>query len=167
MDNRSQIDRTLWVHEVVGGSVTNILFKSHSYGLIHSVGHSSSNALVKKLLHLLVTLFKKKLFVHTVKVKGVQGCFGPLWLSVYRQKDIFQISIQIFFCWQNLILPSARCSWINIFCWPWNTIVINQSDLKNQFIVFVKFRQLTISVWCLYISVIHLSFPLILGITHG
>ncbi len=51
-------------------------------------------------------------------------------------------------------------------CWPWNNIVINQSDLKNQFIVFVKFR-LTISVWCLYISVIHLSFPLILGITHG
>ncbi len=37
--------------------------------------------------------------------------------------------------------------------------MINQSDLKNQFIVFVKFR-LTISVWCLYISVIHLSFPL-------
>ncbi len=47
-------------------------------------------------------------------------------------------------------------------CWPWNKIVINQSDLKNQFIVFVKF-----SVWCLYISVVHLSFPLILGFTHG
>ncbi len=59
--------------------------------------------------------------------------------------------------WQNLILPSATCSWINI--------VINQSDLKNKFIIFGKFR-LTISVWCLYINVIHLSFPLILGITH-
>ncbi len=56
---------------------------------------------------------------------------------------------------QNLILPSATCSW--------NNIVINQSDLKNTFMIFVKFR-LTISVWCLYISVIHLLFPLILGI---
>ncbi len=46
-----------------------------------------------------------------------------------------------------------------------NNIVINQSDFKNNFIVFVKFR-LIISVCCLYISVIHLSFPLILGITH-
>ncbi len=41
-------------------------------------------------------------------------------------------------------------------CWPWNNIVINQSDLKNKFIIFVKFR-LTISGCCLYISVIHLS----------
>ncbi len=40
-------------------------------------------------------------------------------------------------------------------CWPWNNIVINQSDLKNEFIIFVKFR-LTISVCCLYISVINL-----------
>ncbi len=47
-----------------------------------------------------------------------------------------------------------------------NNIVINQSDLKNKFIIFVKFR-LTISVCGLYISVIHLSFPLVLGITHG
>ncbi len=29
-------------------------------------------------------------------------------------------------------------------CWPWNNNVINQSDLKNKFIIFVKFR-LTIS----------------------
>ncbi len=58
---------------------------------------------------------------------------------------------------QNLILPSATCSWINI--------VINQSDLKNKFII-VKFR-LTISVCYLYTSVIHLSFPLILGIPVG
>ncbi len=43
------------------------------------------------------------------------------------------------------------------------TLVISQSDLKNQFIVFERFR-LIISVWC---SVIHLSFPLIFGITHG
>ncbi len=28
---------------------------------------------------------------------------------------------------QNLILPSATCSWVNI--------VINQSDLKNKFII--------------------------------
>ncbi len=40
-------------------------------------------------------------------------------------------------------------------CWPWNNIVINQSDLMNKFIIFVKFR-LTISVCCLYISVINL-----------
>ncbi len=45
-------------------------------------------------------------------------------------------------------------------CWPWNNIVINQSYLKNKFIIFVKFR-FTISVCFLYISVIHLSFPLI------
>ncbi len=51
-------------------------------------------------------------------------------------------------------------------CWPWNNIVINQSDLKNKFIIFVKFR-LIIRVCCLYISVIHLLFSLILGITHG
>ncbi len=51
-------------------------------------------------------------------------------------------------------------------CWPWNNIVINQSDLNNKFIIFVKCR-LSISVCCLYISVIHLSFPLILGITRG
>ncbi len=44
--------------------------------------------------------------------------------------------------------------------------VINQSDLKNKFLIFGKFR-LTISVWCLYNSVINLSFPMILGITHG
>ncbi len=44
--------------------------------------------------------------------------------------------------------------------------MINQSDLKNQFIVFVKLR-LTISVWCMYISVIHLELLLDLGITHG
>ncbi len=43
------------------------------------------------------------------------------------------------------------------------TLWLTNQNLKNQFIVFVKFR-LTISVWCLYISVIHLSFPLILGI---
>ncbi len=59
-------------------------------------------------------------------------------------------------------------------CWPWNNIVINQSDFKNKFITFVKFRLIAykslgfiISVCCLYISVIHLSVPLILGITHG
>ncbi len=40
-------------------------------------------------------------------------------------------------------------------CWPWNNIVINQSDLKNKFFIFVKFT-LTISVWCLYLSVINL-----------
>ncbi len=51
-------------------------------------------------------------------------------------------------------------------CWPWNNIVINQSDLKNKFTMFVKCR-LTISVCFLYSSVIHLSFPLILGITRG
>ncbi len=33
--------------------------------------------------------------------------------------------------------PSATC--------PWNNIVINQSDLKNKFIIFVKIR-LTVSV---------------------
>ncbi len=32
-------------------------------------------------------------------------------------------------------------------CWPWNNIAINQSDLKNKFIMFVKFK-LTISVCC-------------------
>ncbi len=48
------------------------------------------------------------------------------------------------------------------------TNLINQSDLKNKFIMFVNIR-LTISVCCLYISVIDLSVsvPLILGITHG
>ncbi len=48
------------------------------------------------------------------------------------------------------------------------TNLINQSDLKNKFIMFVNIR-LTISVCCLYISVIDLSvsFPQILGITHG
>ncbi len=44
-------------------------------------------------------------------------------------------------------------------CGPWNNIVINQSDLKNQFMFFVKFR-LTISVHQytvrLYICVIHI-----------
>ncbi len=39
-------------------------------------------------------------------------------------------------------------------CLPWN-IVINQSDLKHKFIIFVKCR-LTISVCCFYIRVIHL-----------
>ncbi len=58
---------------------------------------------------------------------------------------------------QSLLLPSVTCSWINI--------VMNQSDLKNKFIIFVKCRRI-ISVWCLYISVMHLSFPLILGVTH-
>ncbi len=33
-------------------------------------------------------------------------------------------------------------------CWHWNNIAINQSDLKNKFIIFVKFR-LIISVSCL------------------
>lgn len=48
MDTRSQIDRTLWIQKVVGGSVTNILFITHSYGFIHSVERFSGNALVKK-----------------------------------------------------------------------------------------------------------------------
>lgn len=48
MDTRFQIDRTFWVQEVVGGSITNILFITHSYGLIHSVERSSGNALGKK-----------------------------------------------------------------------------------------------------------------------
>ncbi len=40
---------------------------------------------------------------------------------------------------QNLILPSATCSWVNMFlCLPCNNIVINQSDLKSKFIIFVK-----------------------------
>ncbi len=43
---------------------------------------------------------------------------------------------------QNLFLPSA-----DMFR-PWNNIVINQSYLKNKFIIFVKFR-LKISVCCL------------------
>ncbi len=49
---------------------------------------------------------------------------------------------------QNLI---CKCDMFldQHLCWPWNNIVINQSDLKNQFIVFVKFR-LTI----LYIGVL-------------
>ncbi len=49
---------------------------------------------------------------------------------------------------QNLI---CKCDMLldQHLCWPWNNIVINQSDLKNQFIVFVKFR-LTI----LYIGVL-------------
>ncbi len=47
-------------------------------------------------------------------------------------------------------------------CWPWNNIVINQSDFKNQFIIFVNFR-ITISVWCLYIS-LRLSYDYIFGL---
>ncbi len=44
--------------------------------------------------------------------------------------------------------------------------MINQSDFKNQFIIFVKFR-ITISVWCLYISVIHLSVPPVFELYRG
>ncbi len=40
-------------------------------------------------------------------------------------------------------------------CWPWNTIVINQSDLKIKFIILVKCR-FTINICCLYIHIIHL-----------
>ncbi len=50
--------------------------------------------------------------------------------------------------------------------WSWNNIVINQSDLKNKFIIFVKFRP-TNQFCCLYISLIPLSFPLILGLLVG
>lgn len=61
MDTRSQINRTLWVHEVVGGLVTNILFITRSYGFIHSVKQFSRNALVKK-MYLFVTE-NKELFL--------------------------------------------------------------------------------------------------------
>ncbi len=73
--------------------------------------------------------------------------------------------------WSLRFLAEPDFTKCNIFlgqhlCWPWNNIVINQSDLKNKFTMFVKCR-LTISVCFLYSSVIHLSFSLILGITRG
>ncbi len=75
---------------------------------------------------------------HTVNTHPEQ------WAAIYAaQPDIAECDV---FLGQHL-------------CWPWNNIVINQSDFKNQFIIFVKFR-ITISVWCLYISVIHLSVPI-------
>ncbi len=52
---------------------------------------------------------------------------------------------------------------MNIFVDPGTTLLLT-NQILNQFIVFVKFRFM-ISVCCLYISVIHLSFPLILEIT--
>ncbi len=61
----------------------------------------------------------------------------------------------------------TKCDmFLDHLCWPWNNIVINQPDMNNQFTVFAKYR-LTFSVCCLYISVTHASFPLILGIAHG
>ena len=50
---------------------------------------------------------------------------------------------------QNLISPSETCSWINIFVDPGTTF---QSDLRDNFTVYVKFR-LTTKPW-FYISVI-------------
>jgi len=48
---------------------------------------------------------------------------------------------------QNLISPSATCPLIKIFVIP-----INQSDLRDKFTVYVKFR-LTTRVMCFYIII--------------
>jgi len=47
----------------------------------------------------------------------------------------------------------------------WNNIPINQSDLRDKFTVYVKFRLAT-RVRCFYICAIH-HFSLILGISYG
>ncbi len=158
MDTRSQINSTLWVHEVVGGSVTNILFKSHSYSLIHSVGHSSSNALVKTLALIgYVTQDKTKLsiqwkskgsvFLDPFDFKRINNNISFKYLSIYIYIYKYYFFHRIWFYQVRDVPVSTSLLTLEQHC-------DNQSDLKNQFIVFVKFR-LTISVWCLYI---HVSF---------
>ncbi len=59
---------------------------------------------------------------------------------------------------QNLILPSATCSWVYIFVEPWNNIVINQPDLKNKFIIFVAYNQCLLLVHQCHSSIISSDF---------
>jgi len=46
----------------------------------------------------------------------------------------------------------------HLLFWSWNSIPINQSNMRNNFTDYVKFK-LTARVWCFYISVINISFP--------
>ncbi len=72
---------------------------------------------------------------------------GLLWVCVCVRACVWEReSVCV---WQNLILPSATCSWKNI--------VINQSDLKNKFIIFVKCR-LTMLVQQCHSSMISYDF---------
>jgi len=65
----------------------------------------------------------------------------PLGDSIYNISDIWPLV-----SWFHQVLQR---------CWFWNSFPINQSDLEDKFTVYGKFR-----VWCFYISVIHLLFPL-------
>ncbi len=88
--------------------------------------------------------------------------FNYIWLCIY-----FCRSITIYLChiMQNLIWPSATCSWVNVFVYPGTTLLLS-NQIWTSVSFFVKFR-LIISVCFLCISVIHLSsIPLILEITH-
>ncbi len=40
-------------------------------------------------------------------------------------------------------------------CWPWNNIVINQSDLKNKFIIFISVGLQSVFVACTSVSFIY------------
>ncbi len=100
------------------------------------------------------------------------GMWPKVWISLVGRFSLNSWSFKLKYLshWilhmQTLVLVAepdfTKCDMFldQHLCWPWNNIEINRSDLKNTFIIFVKFR-LTISVSCLYISVIHLSFPLI------
>ncbi len=72
-------------------------------------------------------------------------------LYLYSENDLWLLECE------RAVAVTPRRTWLYQVqhVAPWNNIVMNQLDLKNKFIIFVKFR-LIISVWCLYISVIHL-----------
>jgi len=81
--------------------------------------------------------------VYETAITNLQGhlCFTYAHLCIYF-KHCFKTV--------NMISPSITCSWINFS--------INQSDLRDKFTVYVKFRLRT-RVKYLNISVIHLSLP--------
>ncbi len=57
---------------------------------------------------------------------------------------------------QNLILPSACTMFLyKHLCWPWNNIVIKQSDLKNKFIIFISVGFQSVFVACISVSFIY------------
>ncbi len=63
-------------------------------------------------------------------------------LLYYESKYVMFLIMIVAHMLQNLIFPSATCSWVNI----------NQSDLKNKYFIFVKFMFFD----CTSVSVIHL-----------
>ncbi len=104
--------------------------------------------LIKKFKCIVCHLVKDFFSLYVSLVVGISSIQLPFMASYFSSSPVLHCSAEPNFTKCDMFLDQH-------LCWPWNNIVINQSDLKNTFQIFVKFRLIISFCACTSVSLIY------------